>query len=409
MPIKDEQLSNKQHAVPQNIMDVEFKLIGELTMRQFVYIASFAVAAYIAKHVVPNPFKWFFVVGLGLTGLALAFVPFEDRGLDEWIVNFFKAINKPTLRIWKKEIELPTAFAFEQNIQILQQEMITLAPTASRRKLEKYLNQKGKEREKDPLDIPEEEYIQKVAEAFKDLKPTPKQTETVQITQQKDQNEQQKQIKEDEPEEKQEDQQSKQKEKIQKPKHVQKQRDMDKIIQSRIKKSRLKPLDEGKSRGAPPLQPRTSHTGRKFVNLTPTQGKIILPIRGERVISTDVDEEYEEKNKRIQGLLGKKEEAPKSQPRVKKIPSLVEKPNIVSGIVKNRRGNALEDTVIVIRNEKGEPVRALKTDKLGKFFISSPLSEGKYKIKAEKQGYSFDIIPFEVKGGLLPSYEIIGY
>ncbi|KKU57584.1 MAG: hypothetical protein UX79_C0008G0018, partial [candidate division WWE3 bacterium GW2011_GWB1_47_11] len=35
MPIKDELKINKQHAVPQNIMDVEFRIIGDLTMRQF--------------------------------------------------------------------------------------------------------------------------------------------------------------------------------------------------------------------------------------------------------------------------------------------------------------------------------------------------------------------------------------
>ena len=29
--------SNKQHAVPQNVMSVDFKLIGDLTMRQFAF------------------------------------------------------------------------------------------------------------------------------------------------------------------------------------------------------------------------------------------------------------------------------------------------------------------------------------------------------------------------------------
>jgi len=77
--------------------------------------------------------------------------------LDEWIVNFIQAINSPTERIWRKNIEVPKAFAFEQNIHLVQQELITLAPTASRRKLEEFLHQKDREEKEDRLDIPEKE------------------------------------------------------------------------------------------------------------------------------------------------------------------------------------------------------------------------------------------------------------
>src|SRR3989339_2254785 len=99
MSLADSPQVNKQHAVPQNIMDVEFKLIGDLTMRQFAYIMVCGGLAYFTSVSIVGVFKWPVVVLLVLLGLGLAFVPIEERGLDEWIANFFKAIFSPTQRI----------------------------------------------------------------------------------------------------------------------------------------------------------------------------------------------------------------------------------------------------------------------------------------------------------------------
>ena len=101
MPIKDMPLSNKQHAVPQNIMDVEFKLIGDLTMRQFAYLFVFGAIAWGAFLFLQGIFKWPAVIVSTLLGLGLAFVPVEDRGLDQWIINFFKAVYSPTQKVWR--------------------------------------------------------------------------------------------------------------------------------------------------------------------------------------------------------------------------------------------------------------------------------------------------------------------
>jgi hypothetical protein len=95
----------------------------------------------------------------------LAFVPVQERGLDVWIVNLIRAIYTPTQRIWRKEIVVPAAFTYE-SVNVVKQEMITLAPTSSRRKLEEFLKYTDDEENKDPLDIPEKDYIMKVKEAF---------------------------------------------------------------------------------------------------------------------------------------------------------------------------------------------------------------------------------------------------
>jgi len=94
MPIQDTaQMTVKQHAVPQNIMDVEFKLVGDLTMRQFAYIFVFGLAAYLVAQNVVGVFKWPITIVLALIGVSLAFIPVEERGMDEWVINFLKAIS----------------------------------------------------------------------------------------------------------------------------------------------------------------------------------------------------------------------------------------------------------------------------------------------------------------------------
>jgi len=52
-----------------------------------------------------------------------------------------------------------------------------------------------------------------------------------------------------------------------------------------------------------------THSGRKFVNLVPSSGEIILPIRGERVLKTSEDvlleKDIEEKARQLEELLDK--------------------------------------------------------------------------------------------------------
>ena len=168
MPSANMPQSNIQHPVPQNIMDVEFKLIGELTMRQFSYLLVFGLAAYFSANRIPGIMKFPSVIFFVLLALGLAFVPVGERGLDEWIMNFYKSITSPTQRKWKKELQLPTAFLYD-NLAIVQHEMITLAPTSSRRKLEEYLKSKSDENVDDPLDIPEKSYVMKLKEVYQNV------------------------------------------------------------------------------------------------------------------------------------------------------------------------------------------------------------------------------------------------
>ena len=568
MPIAGGPQSNIQHPVPQNIMDVEFKLIGDLTMRQFIYLLIFGLTAYLSYILVIGIFKWPTVIFFALFALGLAFAPVEERGLDEWVVNFIKAIRFPTQRIWKKEPTVPSALLHD-NIDMVRQEMITLAPTSSRRKLEYYLTRQGEKEKVDPLDIPEREYVMKVRKAFPnivrqsvavdavehreefetpsvgvaviDSPPPISVPEKVEYEEEKKEREdgeireEEKEVKISEPEEfvsKKVDEEGEQKvHVVQEPKVV---AEKPSVIQKELQVSEEKPLVIQKPRFVTkprrddfeykPLIPEM-HTGRRFVNLLPSEGELILPIRGEKVLKTseqiESEEDVKEKANKLQQLLKKirqeegitevrrqvqktsveiSEEKPelsvkeevkdvvsklkeqnkdlsseiqklkeqigtaKSESKEttgqeqllekleeekeritssyselskrvrdlqqklgeknlastgpeaidrerKRIKVLTNIPNVVSGVVRDKTGKPLEDILMIVKNERGEAVRAFKSDSVGQYILSTPLNSGRYTVEVSpvnKVDLTFDIIPIEVNGEILPPIEMIG-
>ena len=98
----------EQHAVPQHIASFEFKLFGNLTVRQFVTLSiPMAIAALFLFSNLPPLFRYSMATVFGSIGLFAALVPIQGRPLDKWAVLFIKAILAPTQRIWVKDIRLP--------------------------------------------------------------------------------------------------------------------------------------------------------------------------------------------------------------------------------------------------------------------------------------------------------------
>lgn len=109
----DIQSANRQHPVPQNVMEVEFKLIGDLTIRQFTYLLLFGILSFLAAYSsLPNLFKiplvGLFIIG----GISFAFIPLNDIPLDKWFVNYIKAILRPRFRVWIHTQNIPYYFNY---------------------------------------------------------------------------------------------------------------------------------------------------------------------------------------------------------------------------------------------------------------------------------------------------------
>lgn len=94
----------EQHAVPQPITSYEFRLVGDMTLKQFGKLAAGIILALIVYGINPPAFiKWPLVILFAGLGAAMAFVPFEGRPIDIWIIAFFKRIYSPTQFIWKQK------------------------------------------------------------------------------------------------------------------------------------------------------------------------------------------------------------------------------------------------------------------------------------------------------------------
>lgn len=94
----------EQHPIPQQISSYEFKLVGDMTLKQFLKAAVGIILAILIKNTgLIALIKWPLMFVCGGLGLALAFLPLEDRPLDNWIISFIKSIYAPTIFIYNKK------------------------------------------------------------------------------------------------------------------------------------------------------------------------------------------------------------------------------------------------------------------------------------------------------------------
>ncbi len=99
----------EQHAVPRNISSFQFHLIGDMTLRQFGYMAGGAIVGFVVYKAlpVPGPIAFGAAAMCALVGFAFAFVPIQERPLDRWILAFIKSILSPTQYVWHKIPTVP--------------------------------------------------------------------------------------------------------------------------------------------------------------------------------------------------------------------------------------------------------------------------------------------------------------
>lgn len=94
----------EQHPIPQQISSYEFKLVGDMTLKQFLKAAvGIILAILINTTKIVVLVKWPLMLLVAGGGLAIAFVPFQDRPLEGWIVAFIKSIYSPTIYTYQRK------------------------------------------------------------------------------------------------------------------------------------------------------------------------------------------------------------------------------------------------------------------------------------------------------------------
>ncbi len=357
----------KQHPIPQDIASYEFRLVGDMTLKQFFELAGgIAVAVFFYILPIHSFFRIPLIVLSAFTGIAMAFFPVEERPLDVWFKNFIKSITHPTQFIWKKKSITPPAFEFTYHKKINIKEDKNKKQTKDLQSFLKTLPdaQAGAGEE--------DQQLARINNLLQNIQPQ-------KVSIQKRPQTQPETEKQQKPEVKVRKLSSKRNLKKdqtvytslvqKKPVEIQKEKPL------KIKKDREEPLinnHESKFQKKPQVKPAEP--------LTPP-----LKVENRRKDQKFSEAEFEK-------------ELP--------IPQKPDISNLLVGMVLDTESKILPNALIEIQDSKGNIVRALKTNKLGQFYTATPLKNGSYKIIPEHELFEFDIITLELEGEIIDPLRI---
>ena len=101
-----------QYKVPQNI-DLEDKIIGPLTLIQFVYLMAGGMIIYISFNTIKSAAFYLIAIPVAILSLALTFVKVQDQPFSHFLGSFALYFVKPRKRIWHKLPEMETVKVVE--------------------------------------------------------------------------------------------------------------------------------------------------------------------------------------------------------------------------------------------------------------------------------------------------------
>ena len=389
----------ENHPIPQDITGFEFKLIGDMTLKQFAYVAGGAIIGLLFYAL---PIFAFIKIPLALVfvgiGVLFAFVPFEGRPLDIMIKNFVKAVLNPTQYLYQK-----------MDAQILTENSLASTPSGkkqslnevSQKQLKSFLNSLPVGKNK--LDKKEMVFFESLAQygtnkssqvapgfvashsiATSAAQPAPLQT-IVQPSA--------------------------------KPTQAETNNDLQKTAALLEKELQNAKAQEAAGNQTNPEEYLKAH--QKVLELQKTlsdlafqkqelESKLIslqqkMEMQGQSIYTPSVaHQEGLKETKFVRSI-------PQNMQKSAGLPTAPEFPNVVTGIIKDPRGNPLQNILVEVKDSQGNAVRAFKTNALGQFASATPLTNGEYSIGFEdpREQNKFDTVAFKATGEIILPIEII--
>ena len=162
-----------QHPIPRQITTFEFKLIGFMTLKQFLYLAIFFPIGFIVYKAVPVEILNILLgVVVGLVGVAFAFIPIQDRPMEQWIRNLIKRLNSPTQYVYKKN---NNSVSFLEDLYYASDPHLAVSHVDTKEKLNKYLAAKQVQEPGAPTDqkrVKQQVHIDDLLHQTKHIDPT---------------------------------------------------------------------------------------------------------------------------------------------------------------------------------------------------------------------------------------------
>lgn len=325
-----------------------------MTLKQFFQVAGGVVISLIFYSTPLHPIiKWPLILFFAGMGAAMAFLPFQERPLEKWIVAFFRSIYSPTLYTWKKT-EKPPVFYTEAAAAPAITTVANTAPVV--------------EKNTAKLEDAEKSFLSKIGGLWNIS--TPPASPVAAPTQP--------QVAVTAP------------------------------VTSSV--SFVQPLQpvEDKPKIAPvtPTPTPVSVPQQVPTVITKSAPKLVVqesPLRqdsaGQAQITNLEGQKIEEKEINSASVEFSIDAAP---------PSPAIAINTIVGQVMDQDRKIVEGAILEIKDSAGRPVRALKSNKAGHFIIVTPLANGKYEVTTEKDGFKFDPVSFDAKGDMIPPIAIKG-
>ncbi len=386
----------ESHPVPQNVTTFEFRLVGDMTLKQFSYLASGLGIAYITFVFFANAvplLAWPLIIVSASIGAAFAFLPISERPLDHWMTAFFKATFRPTQLVYVSSKIDQSNPNFKDRLQVYLSSL-NLEPVTKNNEQKisiKTLSQSPTPTVMQtivpPASIPSGPAPQVTAPLPASIQPGPAQPEPTPAINPFNLP----QTPEENPKE----------EKLPSSEELEKTVDLAKRaqdIQNKIIQTETE-LNEIKVQAANPGSNPKDFTKQFQEVLSELQqlNKSAGEISHELAITTKTSPAKHAKPSDSQMAPVKLPEKPKFVQAV----TLTTVPNMINGIVTDATGDYLDGAIVVAHDKQGLPVRALKTNKLGQFLAATPMPNGTYTITIEKEDLSFDVIEVVLKGEVL--------
>lgn len=338
----------REHAIPQAVTSYEFHLIGNMTLKQFLELASgFFFAFLVYSTNLPGIIKWPIVIVLVALGAMIAFVPFEGRPLDQWVFALVRAIYKPTEFYWRKSETIPDYFTYTAGTHKQYKEELDLTPIKQKR-IQEYITTLPSTIPIDPIDAGEMSRMNSVMSLFNEVG----------------------------------------------------------VAQVSAQPMLAKPdVNENNTHSLQPMDQVMDSVQNREYAMTNSDTVIPqnTPIEVEQTIEPEIVDPMQGQAEEVNVFSSSTAELEvPQQTQVAQtssdlpFPQKPTQPNIVVGMVFDAFGNIVENAIVEISDQQGMPVRAVRTNAIGQFSISTPLADGQYVVTIEKDGLSFQALSLEL-------------
>lgn len=407
----------KEHPIPQDITGYRFHIVGNMTIKQFAEIgAGFVIAAILYKIGFPPYIKYpLMALSAGL-GAAMAFLPIEERPLDHWIITFFQVMFRPTQFYWRRSATIPSYFLFEPSKNITPNDEVDLSP-ARRERIHQFISSLN-EGEAEPLDVVGDDAMRlsSILDSFNDpslnqLLPTTTQTTATKPNL------------------------------VVRVRQLREDKDVDEVNEEINLASN--PSLSGLSQQLAPSQvdnsvlvtlPTTTPVASDFqtdtvVHYSTNATPVAIPTTELTVVTRSDQLDFNQSTTTVDPAPTETETnvtaplilTPPTQPAIKDavtaqssvqfninlpFPSTPTEPNKLVGMVLSAQGDMVPGAIIEVVDQNDNLARAVKSNALGQFFITTPLITGTYVIRVDKDELQFAPQELVVNNSILQPIEL---